>query len=812
LSYRDFFFKLTEFYPHLYQERVEEHLRAGDSLILRVPTGAGKTWAAVAPFLFSLNSDRRLFDRILYALPLRSLASSLQTGVFQSMAGMFGDVRSVGNDRNYGDPQPYCSLQIGGQKDDSFFQSDLIFTTIDQLLSGYLFLPVSLPDRVGNINAGALVGSLIVLDEIHLLDSAVALGTVVEMLDRLRGLCQFVLMTATTTDRSIAWLRRRLGAKVIEVPDSEIRALPSQSTKQRSWRWCGEPLDAQAIIASHTGGRTIALLNSVRGAQDLFLELEKHYDAQAVRPRLLLLHSRFYPEDRKAVEDLLSTYFGPRATLTNAILVTTQVIEAGMDLSADDLHSELAPMNALVQRAGRCARYVHRPIGRVTIYEINGRLGPYREYRRLIDATRLLLVALPPTGRSIDFAEERGWVETVHAESEEGELKEYNNLYSRRAAVHKAMDQGERGRLSELVRDIDSVGVLVSSEPAAHFGGRGWPRLLSLPRISLMSLRPLFTDLQPDQWVAKGAVERDDDERPGAALQWETLTARQLGAQWLVAIHPDFASYDTRTGLRLGHGGPERPQQFTESPPAQHYDYQFEPWADHSARVVHEARAMREAHSRGAERLARGYSVRVDQVEELVSVTCALHDTGKLTPEWQEKAWLWQDAKDARARTLGIAVPVRPRVPIAHTWYESAVDWPFRRDPRYKFPAHAVQGAFAVCEWVAGRMMESGGEKWGEVAARCALTAIARHHGTRTKQCTVFRITEGLGRLVGAVVPGRKEDVTLQACSAPLEAGEFSDLLLAFGVADEYAWALYAFLVRRLRLADQRATANQGTV
>ena len=97
-----------------------------------------------------------------------------------------------------------------------FFRSDLVFTTIDQLLSSYVFLPVSLPDRVGNINAGAFIGSLVVFDEIHLLDSSIALGTVIEMLDRLRGICQFVLMTATTSDKAISWLADRLGAAAVE--------------------------------------------------------------------------------------------------------------------------------------------------------------------------------------------------------------------------------------------------------------------------------------------------------------------------------------------------------------------------------------------------------------------------------------------------------------------------------------------------------------------------------------------------------------------------------------------------------------------
>jgi len=257
VNYREFFRTLTGFDPHPYQERMEERLRAGDSVILRVPTGAGKTWAAVAPFIYSLTASHRIADHLLYALPLRSLASGLYAAVYEKMAAFFSQVTAVGNNRKYMGQSRYCSLQIGGQKDDVFFHSDVIFTTIDQLLSGYVFLPVSLPDRVGNINAGALIGSLVVFDEIHLLDSSIALGTVIEMLDRLRGICQFVLMTATTSDKVISWLANRLGAALVSVVDGEIRALPSQRMNQRTWRWSAEQIHADTVVTQHTGGRTI---------------------------------------------------------------------------------------------------------------------------------------------------------------------------------------------------------------------------------------------------------------------------------------------------------------------------------------------------------------------------------------------------------------------------------------------------------------------------------------------------------------------------------------------------------------------------
>ena len=157
MSYREFFERLTGFPPHPYQERLADELLNGNSVIMRVPTGGGKTWAAVAPFLYALSSRRPFADRLLYALPLRSLASSLHATVYEKMSGCFGNVLERGKDREYANRARYCSLQIGSQKNDPFFESDLIFTTIDQLLSAYVFIPVSLPNRLGNINAGSLL-------------------------------------------------------------------------------------------------------------------------------------------------------------------------------------------------------------------------------------------------------------------------------------------------------------------------------------------------------------------------------------------------------------------------------------------------------------------------------------------------------------------------------------------------------------------------------------------------------------------------------------------------------------------------------
>lgn len=800
MTYSAFFESLTGFPPYPWQERLEADLVQGHSVILRVPTGAGKTWGAVAPFLHGLKTNKPLADRLLYALPLRALASSLHATVFQKMSDAFAPVTATGKDRDYSSPARACSLQFGGQKNDPFFESDLVFTTIDQLLSSYVLLPVSLPDRLGNINAGALIGSLVVFDELHLLDPDIALATTIEMFVRLKGLCQFVLMTATMSDEAMNWLATKLNAKVALISDDEIRALPSQRTKQRSWRYSDTLITAEAVRSSHHNNRTIALVNSVARAQQLFLELQTLCASEPNPPQLILLHSRFYAEDRQPIEARLRGYFGPDATLNHVILVTTQVVEAGMDLSADQLHTELAPMNALIQRSGRTARYADRCTGAVTVYEPTT-LGPYKNQKDVVDATRDSLRTLPLAGKLVDFADEHLWIATVHAESEHRKLKLFS-IHARQREVEHAMDEGERGLLSRLVRDINSVGVLITEDPKAIDFSRGaWPRLLSLSGFSLMTLRENFSGISDGQWVVQGATDQQTDQQ-GMSLQWSILSANRLPSQWLIAIHPDFASYDSVFGLVLGRKAPAPPLQYSERPPTPRYQYEFETWALHAERIVSQSRTMQSRSACATQALATRYQIPQNELEALAEAVCILHDAGKLSEQWQERAWLRQRDKDAKMRAAGHNVPARPQTPIAHTLYDPATDYQWQRDKKYELPPHAVEGAYAVEEGLLDHLCKILGEDCGQLAATCAFTAIARHHGPRSKNLKPFQLCGQALEAVTASLPPEWNGFTLSPCFFLTDAAGFPDALLSstwFGDA----WPLYAFLVRRLRLADQ---------
>jgi len=128
---------------------------------------------------------------------------------------------------------------------------------------------------------------------------------------------------------------------------------------------------ADRVLAMHQPGTTtLAILNTVERAQHLFVELENRLAESPVKgkkkaatlapsvsniPEPLLIHSRFRAQERAEQSTKLSEPMdtgGP-----GRIIIATQAIEAGVDMSARVLFTELAPWASLVQRFGRCNRY-----------------------------------------------------------------------------------------------------------------------------------------------------------------------------------------------------------------------------------------------------------------------------------------------------------------------------------------------------------------------------------------------------------------------------------------------------------------------
>lgn len=134
-------------------------------------------------------------------------------------------------------------------------------------------------------------------------------------------------------------------------------------------RAAGEARERLAVIerlvepvAAGEGGTALVVCNTVGDAQETYLRLRARFDdrSHAEAGIVQLLHARFpgdVREARTAEVTLGMGRTGPRPA--RRIVVATQVVEQSLDLDADLVISDLAPLALLLQRAGRCWRHEH---------------------------------------------------------------------------------------------------------------------------------------------------------------------------------------------------------------------------------------------------------------------------------------------------------------------------------------------------------------------------------------------------------------------------------------------------------------------
>ena len=170
----------------------------------------------------------------------------------------------------------------------------------------------------------------------------------------------FSRLTLTDADRAHPPVERRLLAK--KTFERAKTAFTASSEKDFAKALASE------IRAAHRPGQlTLVVLNRVARSQEVFRELEKSAKKSGELAELALVHSRFRLNDRKRYEDQLFSETMPDA---GRIVVATQAIEAGVDVSASTMFTELAPWPNLVQRFGRCNRGGEFPDARIAWIDV----------------------------------------------------------------------------------------------------------------------------------------------------------------------------------------------------------------------------------------------------------------------------------------------------------------------------------------------------------------------------------------------------------------------------------------------------------
>jgi CRISPR-associated endonuclease/helicase Cas3 len=375
---------LRSIQPRPLQQAADELLRTCSApalLIVEAPMGEGKTELA---FLAHLRLQARLGHRGLFiGLPTQATGNAMFDRALAFLRAFHADQTldlqlahgaAALDDRmvelrgihggNLGRSDAVQCSEWFAQKRRALI-SPYGVGTIDQAL--YATLNV----KHHFVRLWGLSNRVVVLDEVHAYDSYTG-GLIEALLRWLKALgCSVILMSAT-----LPTSRRRALLKAWDVDDRSLPDLPYPRVMLASdgkvdGRHCSsrplapiqlsgipECLDDIATLALDelAGDGCIAIIvNTVDRAQQLYRTLRPKIGAEVP---VLLFHARFTSEDRARQEREVLRLFGKAGERPQrALLIATQVAEQSLDIDFDLLISDLAPVDLLLQRAGRLHRH-----------------------------------------------------------------------------------------------------------------------------------------------------------------------------------------------------------------------------------------------------------------------------------------------------------------------------------------------------------------------------------------------------------------------------------------------------------------------
>ena len=367
----------------------DDILQSPSLTIIEAPTGEGKTEAALA--LAHRIARITGTDELYYALPTMATSNQmfgrLQTHL-EKRLGLATLVKLVHGQASLIEENLLAAIQPlanGETKNDAeagesvaWFNSKkraLIAPfgvgTIDQAELAVLNVKHAALRMIG------LVGKVVIVDEVHAYDTYMT--TVIERL--LRWLATMntsvILLSATLPMSRRKRLTEAFGVP-IELREEQANAYPSllvMSDKVvhqaspavwqpnriidlRELHLNDDAANEKAkwlLDAVANGGCACWITNTVKRAQRIFDVLQKN------APRdvdLQLLHSQFPLDERQRREDALKSKYSRESTRpAKGIVVGTQVLEQSLDLDFDVMVSDLAPVDLVLQRAGRLHRH-----------------------------------------------------------------------------------------------------------------------------------------------------------------------------------------------------------------------------------------------------------------------------------------------------------------------------------------------------------------------------------------------------------------------------------------------------------------------
>lgn len=373
---------INELREKAYQEVLNKNINLEDKIYsLNLPTGLGKTFTSVA-FALKLREEIRKKEgytpRIIYSLPFLSIIEQNADVIEKVLKNYYGEIDTAILLKHHHLSDLYYKIDDREIEPDEAkiliegWNSEIIITTFVQLFHTLISNKNSTLRKLHRI-----CGSIIILDEIQSIPTKYWL-LLREIFTKLIEKYNCYIIFSTATQPLIFKPKEMI--PLVNAEDYFIklnRTILKPNIHERLF------LDEfSEKIKIETNKSYMFILNTIRSAQNFYYLLK-----EKLKEEIIYLSSHITPKERL---ERINRIKNNEAR----IVITTQLVEAGVDIDLDVVYRDVAPLDSINQSAGRCNRNWNKDIGEVYIYSLKDDRRDYSSYiydRILLDVTKDVL-------------------------------------------------------------------------------------------------------------------------------------------------------------------------------------------------------------------------------------------------------------------------------------------------------------------------------------------------------------------------------------------------------------------------------------
>lgn len=336
------------------QKLVEDNWN-NDILLVRAPTGAGKTDASL------LWASRQIAvhkaDRLVIAMPTRFTANALSVNVAATLSdtGLYHSSAWYSKYSKVQNGELDMKEALAQQKMANLLATPITVCTIDHLLMSLTFTQES-----HHLICSNLANSCVVIDEADFYDDF-TLANIIFLLKVLHNWKVPVMIMSASLPESALQLYRKAGFNIESILEDKESDSYNKCFNIKKLIEYDDIQDINYLLKyCIERGNAIIYLNTVDKAIKVYKEIKALVLGSGKDIPIILYHSRFTEKDKQRKENMLLDNLGRKAWnngTAKGIAILTQIGEISINISSELMISEICPIDRLMQRAGRLCRF-----------------------------------------------------------------------------------------------------------------------------------------------------------------------------------------------------------------------------------------------------------------------------------------------------------------------------------------------------------------------------------------------------------------------------------------------------------------------